>query len=126
VHRDGALAAVRLCQRGDAEVGAGLDVGHRRLDGHGDAGVGQELQLQLFAIAGLDEQKIAVDLRDGAAHAHGILRRCWKRSRAGKHQQSNKHRSGLCRRFAPRHGSILPGFVPRTEDRRQARKPRIN
>src|SRR6266478_3182485 len=59
--------------RGYSDVGIGLDVGERGLDDAANADVVLEHELELSSVARLDRQVVAVELLDGAAHAH-ILR----------------------------------------------------
>ena len=71
VHFERLLRAVRLRHRGAAEERAFLDVGDRCLDHARRSARCRSASACAVAIAGLQRQRIAVDLLDGAAQAHG-------------------------------------------------------
>ena len=77
--------AVRLRHRRAAEEGVFLDVRHRGLHHGDDLRVAGQRQLG-FAVGGLQRERVAVDLLDRAAHAHG-LRLLRRSDRARRREQ---------------------------------------
>ncbi len=69
-HLDGALAAVGLRHGADADIGARLDIGERRLADAEHSGVVGEPDLQFAELLGFDRQHMAVEAFDRAGDTH--------------------------------------------------------
>jgi len=72
VHFDRLLAAVRLRHRAAADIGAGLEIGERRLQHGGDLHVIGKLERDRAAVASFRVDGIAVDPLDRARQPRGL------------------------------------------------------
>ena len=73
-HRDldGALAVVRLRHGADTDIGAGLDVGDRRLHDAEHRHILGEINLHLAELGRFDRQHAAIEAFDRAGNAHVV------------------------------------------------------
>ena len=87
------LGAIRLRHRGDADEGILMDVGECRLRDAAHLGIVREMDSDGGTLAGLDLERVAVDLFDRAAHACRSLRRSGANRQQKRQSGGAEHRA---------------------------------